>query len=741
MDQSKLSTMINSKAMLAIYWVLALLPLNTSAQGTLSPKAVKHQALPQEVPLLDAATTDSEPKLSPIQEDLIRAGSAGNFIAIGTAYNIFTILTEGQNQVSWNEALESVIFVHRHNAGTPGGSGGLSFDRSTDGGESWTTNTGISPGYNAGSISGNLGNRYPSGLLFNPSGNTNPDNAYVAAVGPALDGSSPDDSWGLVFRNSSRADGSAVSEFYGGDPGDSDYFPYGLSQTSDGSLWYILGVRNGTGSVSADSLNGSKFKLWKGTFNSSSSDFDWTLAATLRPDYFTYLEGGFLNRYNTFTYNLAFSPDGQTGYAVIIGGPAGGATTGLSPKPIVFKSTDAGSSWNPLPDFDFATLPAMADFLTGANQGEGPILPYFLNLDAAVDQDGSLHLFSEVNSRFTASTDPDSLYFIYLANVRPVSCLYHLITSNGSDWTASVVDTVRTEDGALPNPGTTDLSVGTNGQISRNADGSKIFFTWAASDINILTFNDLPNLLGRGYDVESLEYTFISNFTEGTGFDGVAFFPTMAPTVVETGSDFDYEMPVVFAIPGTDAASTAQFVYSNGIGFNEVDFGALAPAPTAGFTWSYIGYGGSVNFTNTSVNASSYIWDFGDGLPLSSLVNPAHLFPESGVFNVCLTANNGGVPNTFCQDVDVVNVGLADASLAKSLQVGPNPASDRIQVRLDGNTEVTVEVLDVFGRRVLPLQNFRSQTELDLSALPTGTYQVLVREGARFATQRLSVVR
>lgn len=718
-----------------------MLPLGLTAQEAFLHKALHHQALPFNEPTLSGSFDEPGPRLSPIQEDLIRAGSTGNFIAIGTAYNIFTILTEGQNQVSWDEELGSVIFVHRHNAGTPGGSGGLSFDRSTDGGETWTTNTGFSPGYNAGSFTGNLGNRYPSAVLYNPTGNTNPDNAYVAAVGPALDASSPDGSWGLVFRNSSQAEGSNVSEFYGKDPGDSEYFPYGLSETADGSLWYISTVRNGTGSVSADSLNGSKFKLWKGTFNSSSSEFDWNLVATLRPDYYTFLDGGFLNRYNTFTYNLAFSPDGQTGYAVIIGGLSSGVTTGLSPKPIVFKSTDAGNSWNPLPDFDFATLPAMSDFLIGANQGEGPILPYFTTLDATVDEEGSLHLVSEVNSRFTASTDPDSLYFIYLANVQPVSCIYHLITSNGSDWTASVIDTVRMVDGALLNPGSTDLSVGPNPQISRSVDGSKIFFTWAASDISILTTNDLPNLLGRGYNISSEEYTFISNFTEGTGFDGVAFFPTMAPTVISSGSEFDYELPVVFAIPGADAASTAQFVYANGIGFNEADFGALAPAPTAGFTWSYIGYGGSVSFSNTSINASSYVWDFGDGLPLSSLTNPSHLFPESGVFNVCLTANNAGGSNTFCQDVDVVNVGLGDASLTSSLQLAPNPTSDLLLVSLDGTNEVTVQVYDVSGRLVLPMQSFRSQTALDLSSLPAGTYQVMVKEGERIATRSIRVVR
>lgn len=53
----------------------------------------------------------------------------------------------------------------------------------------------------------------------------------------------------------------------------------------------------------------------------------------------------------------------------------------------------------------------------------------------------------------------------------------------------------------------------------------------------------------------------------------------------------------------------------------------------------------SVTFVNTSVNAASYIWDFGDGTAVSSAIAPTHVYTASGNYTITLTATNqfGGV--------------------------------------------------------------------------------------------------
>jgi PKD repeat protein/murein tripeptide amidase MpaA len=63
-------------------------------------------------------------------------------------------------------------------------------------------------------------------------------------------------------------------------------------------------------------------------------------------------------------------------------------------------------------------------------------------------------------------------------------------------------------------------------------------------------------------------------------------------------------------------------------------------APVAGFTSDETSTcTGIIQFTNSSVDASSYLWNFGDG-QTSTEVNPLHAYTANGTFTVSLTATN-----------------------------------------------------------------------------------------------------
>lgn len=69
---------------------------------------------------------------------------------------------------------------------------------------------------------------------------------------------------------------------------------------------------------------------------------------------------------------------------------------------------------------------------------------------------------------------------------------------------------------------------------------------------------------------------------------------------------------------------------------------SCAPEPVADFKMEVSGEVSPVNvaFTNSSENAESYLWDFGDG-QTSAEENPTHTYEYWGVFNITLTAMNG----------------------------------------------------------------------------------------------------
>lgn len=71
---------------------------------------------------------------------------------------------------------------------------------------------------------------------------------------------------------------------------------------------------------------------------------------------------------------------------------------------------------------------------------------------------------------------------------------------------------------------------------------------------------------------------------------------------------------------------------------------------TAGF-FSTIS-GGDVVFTNTSVDATSASWDFGDGNTSTDL-NPAHAYTANGLYLVCLTASSACATDEICYMITV----------------------------------------------------------------------------------------
>jgi len=72
------------------------------------------------------------------------------------------------------------------------------------------------------------------------------------------------------------------------------------------------------------------------------------------------------------------------------------------------------------------------------------------------------------------------------------------------------------------------------------------------------------------------------------------------------------------------------------------------PDPSASFTYKLVDESArSVQFTNTSIYAITYLWDFGDGTPFSDVKSPQHDYIKGGDYNVTLTAigENGAIPN------------------------------------------------------------------------------------------------
>jgi PKD repeat protein len=117
----------------------------------------------------------------------------------------------------------------------------------------------------------------------------------------------------------------------------------------------------------------------------------------------------------------------------------------------------------------------------------------------------------------------------------------------------------------------------------------------------------------------------------------------------------------------------------------------IHPDPIPNFTHNP-GFGNppvTVNFTNTSTGALSYIWDFDDGTQ-STLANPSHNYLTSDNYQISLTArNNFGCEKTIVKTFDVFDQYLDVAILDITTSLQNNFLSITAKIANTGNTDVT----------------------------------------------------
>ena len=117
------------------------------------------------------------------------------------------------------------------------------------------------------------------------------------------------------------------------------------------------------------------------------------------------------------------------------------------------------------------------------------------------------------------------------------------------------------------------------------------------------------------------------------------------------------------------------------------DSSKMQPYPVADFTISTTEEG-FTQFTNSSKNAVTYFWDFGDG-NTSTEENPSHQF-EYGTFEVTLIVYSSCGENSVTKTAHIVT-GTAEQS--KSLRLYPNPAGNYVNIYSERSGKLSIYAL------------------------------------------------
>ena len=232
---------------------------------------------------------------------------------------------------------------------------------------------------------------------------------------------------------------------------------------------------------------------------------------------------------------------------------------------------------------------------------------------------------------------------------------------------------------------------------------------------------------------------FVQDTTPGCQTATVEFENTSSPNATTFTWNFPGGDPSSSGAPSpavsysASGTYTAQLIVANSIGSDtlEQNFAVqILGFPVADFNYTFFP-GGVVRFSNTSMEALGYTWDFGDGSPqVNGIANIDHQFPASGAYVVTLIANNPCGASILQQTIEVVVTGVAtgEPQGLGIVRLFPNPASDWLTIDCsEAAHPLDIQIFDTDGKLVFSEAfEMESKMGLSLKSWAPGAYRVVV---------------
>lgn len=516
---------------------------------------------------------------------VLKSTDVVSVVSIGTSANAYGYANSGRANVNLNNDLNTITNFHRMGGDLdPGGySGDLGYDISTDGGLTWTNMVEVWIAQeNAGGTYYLDAARYPQHGLYNPAGNTDPDNSYVTFACPTT-GTTNGATWG----------GYAIGRANVGDPTDTTrhflqspynglylYVPDGFTLNNLGEFW-VTDVN--TDWTSGTGVFNNELVITHGTWNEALQDFDFDIFP---------LECETVEAASPANTAVEFSPDGQIGYIVALADIGEvEISDGFSYYPVIWRTEDGGATWtDPIPvalagpdgivevqnylsDEEIAEL-----FLEPVpDRDEIPFTTAF-DCDLSVDAWGNPHIAVVVgvtgSDAYTISTgiSPSSGYAF-------TSCflLSSIDMGNEGSWFGYEMGRPVSFRGNFG-----ELAEDNRIQISRDQLGYNMFVAWIDTDTTVSAENNAPDIWARGIDLMTNTLTANesgedkpTNVTFGSEATFSAYYFGMANEVMNDGMG-GFTIPFTYQnMTPTDPLQPIQFKYIQDFMFTDADFQIL----------------------------------------------------------------------------------------------------------------------------------------------------------------------
>ena len=280
-----------------------------------------------------------------------------------------------------------------------------------------------------------------------------------------------------------------------------------------------------------------------------------------------------------------------------------------------------------------------------------------------------------------------------------------------------------------------------------NSHPKAIVSLWGAlQDSVLINLNDIkPTLLVHGTDDD------IVPFGVGAPFNSATLPETYgSQPIAQRLANLGYVNPDNYFVTGEGhefyGVSNGDFDDDGVAGPNEYwdtivylssNFIYLQHKPDAYF--SYVTNFLHVDFTDLSLNAIEWCWDFGDGAT-STEQSPSHSYTIPGMYTVNLRTYNDIYSygeHEFFVYVDTDSTVFTSTIDIIDYKIYPNPTSNYIVVESSNNYKI--DIIDLTGKEILHSFTNSNKVSLDLSDLNKGVYFIRLSFENTIKTEKLII--
>jgi len=480
---------MKKQILLPVFFVICVIACGQQ-RVTPDPKFKTEKNPVLKFPDTDHKTRDIESK-KPYQDKPVPPEKGGeryvSIITLGTGNNAYEYLYKGS--FLWaDDDLNTITHFHRVWDDLGGLQSGYGYEISFDEGLTWSdhifclSDQPFAP-------------RYPNHGIYNPIGNTDPNEAYVTFFAADLDQSNSPDSWGGYTYGRAKI----------GDPGDTtkhhkpshgefyQYIPHGFCITRLGDVWVAdLNQNWSTGTLIYQGTAIMNHGVW----DEDEMDFDYEEFL---------IECQTIDNSRPIDQKVAFAPDGITGYMVVLSDNGQVAiSAGRSYYPILWKTTDAGQTWEGPIQVAVAGengIDEVKNFLSDAALEELFGLPVpdrdSIEFTTAFDFDLHVDTWGRPHIAVVIGITGEDSYSIVTGRSEISDCLFaapfDLTIDNTGKWKGYELGRLKTFRGYFG-----DIKEDNRIQIASSWDGDFMIVTWNDTDLPGMEDNNQPDIWCRG---------------------------------------------------------------------------------------------------------------------------------------------------------------------------------------------------------------------------------------------------